>query len=119
MPGRAVLSRSLISLLFLIATCGWPQTTQQPNGPAGMSTGGVYQAVYDTAHRPITAGGVIKTGPVIFMNTAKQAGLTTWHHTAGTPEKRFILEAKGPGVCLLDYDNERACKVVGWRKLWV
>src|ERR1019366_1823303 len=71
-----------------------------------MSTGGVYQAVYDTAHRPITAGGVVKTGPVIFMNTAQQAGLTSWHHSAGTSEKRFILEAKGPGVALLDYDND-------------
>ena len=72
-----------------------------------MATGGVFQPVYDSAKRPITAGGTVKTGPVVFMNTAEQAGLTNWHHTAGTPEKRFILEAKGPGVALLRFDLAR------------
>ncbi len=42
-----------------------------------------------------------------------QAGLTQWHHQAGTPEKRLILEAKGPGVCLLDYDND------GWLDIYL
>ena len=78
-----------------------------------MATGGVFQPVYDSAKRPITAGGTVKTGPVVFMNTAEQAGLTNWHHTAGTPEKRFILEAKGPGVALLDYDND------GWLDIYL
>jgi len=114
MSGRAVLSSSLISLLFLTAPCGSAQAApQQQGGSGGMSTGGVYQAVYDTAHRPITAGGVVKTGPVIFMNTAQPAGLTSWHHTAGTSQKRFILEAKGPGVALLDYDND------GWLDIYL
>jgi len=31
----------------------------------------------------------------------------------GTPEKRLILEAKGPGVCLLDYDND------GWLDIYL
>ena len=43
----------------------------------------------------------------------QQAGLTKWHHTAGTPEKRLIVEAKGPGVCLLDYDND------GWLDIYL
>ena len=30
----------------------------------------------------------------------------------GNPQKRFILEAKGPGVCLLDYDND------GWLDIY-
>ncbi|MHB1957960.1 MAG: CRTAC1 family protein [Acidobacteriaceae bacterium] len=78
-----------------------------------MATGTASLAVYDAQHRPITAGGFVKTGPVIFMDVAKQAGLTTWHHTAGTPEKKFIVEAKGPGVCLLDYDND------GWLDIYL
>ena len=78
-----------------------------------MATGGVFKPVYDSANRPITAGGTVKTGPVVFMNVAKQAGLTKWHHTAGTPEKRFILEAKGAGVALLDYDND------GWLDIYL
>jgi hypothetical protein len=33
-----------------------------------MATGGVFKAVYDSANRPITADGLVKTGPVVFMN---------------------------------------------------
>ncbi|MGA2833769.1 MAG: CRTAC1 family protein [Terracidiphilus sp.] len=77
---------------------------QQSQG--GMATAGPKTAQFDSQHRPITAGGFVKTGPIIFQDVAKEAGLTSWHHTAGTAEKRLILEAKGPGVCLLDYDND-------------
>jgi hypothetical protein len=55
----------------------------------------------------------VKTGPVVFQDVARQAGLTGWHHKAGTPEKRLILEEKGPGVCLLDYDND------GWLDIYL
>jgi hypothetical protein len=86
---------------------------QEATSHAGMATGGVHTAEFDKEHRPITAGGFLKTGPVIFLNTADQAGLTTWHHTAGAPEKRFILEANGAGVALLDYDND------GWLDIYM
>ena len=71
-----------------------------------MANAGPQQAQFDSQHRPITAGGFVKTGPIVFENVAGPAGLTGWRHQAGTPEKRLILEAKGPGVCLLDYDND-------------
>ena len=79
----------------------------------GMASSGPQKAQFDSRHRPITAGGFVKTGPIIFQNVAEAAGLTRWHHTAGTPEKRLILEAKGPGVCLLDYDND------GWMDIYL
>lgn len=79
----------------------------------GMANAGPQAAVFDEQHRPITAGGFVKTGPIIFQDTAKQAGLTVWHHKAGTPEKKLILEAKGPGVCLLDYNND------GWLDIFL
>ena len=78
-----------------------------------MASAGPQAAEFDSEHRPITAGGFVKTGPVIFQDVARAAGLTGWHHTAGTPEKRLILEAKGPGVCLLDYDND------GWLDIYL
>jgi hypothetical protein len=108
------LSSSLFILeLFLTMPCGWVQTVpQKPGGASGMATGNAHQPVYDKAHRPITAGGQVETGPIIFMDTAAKAGLTSWRHTAGTPEKRFILEAKGAGVALLDYDND------GWLDIY-
>jgi hypothetical protein len=86
---------------------------QQGTSQAGMATGGIHRAEFDSEHRPITAGGFVKTGPVIFLNAAGEAGLTTWHHTAGTSEKRFILEANGAGVALLDYDND------GWLDIYM
>lgn len=55
----------------------------------------------------------MKSGPVIFVNVAAKAGLTHWHNTTGTPEKRVIIEAKGSGVCLLDYDND------GWLDIYL
>lgn len=93
---------------------GWCQTAPPPKGEmtGSIATGRTFKAVYDSEDRPITAGGFVKTGPVVFMNTAEQAGLTSWRHKAGTPEKRFILEAKGPGVGLLDYDND------GWLDIY-
>jgi hypothetical protein len=114
MFGRALFSSIFLSLPLLTAPGGSAQATQQQqSGAGGMATGGVFQPIYDSSKRPITAGGQVKTGPIVFMNTARQAGLTSWHHTAGTPEKRFILEAKGPGVALLDYDND------GWLDIYL
>jgi hypothetical protein len=78
-----------------------------------MANAGPQTAVFDSQHRPITAGGFVETGPIVFQNVAAAAGLTHWHHTAGTPAKRMILEAKGPGVCLLDYDHD------GWLDIYL
>jgi len=55
----------------------------------------------------------VKDGPVIFKDIAQQAGLTSWHHQMGTLEKKYILEATGSGVALLDYDND------GWLDIYM
>src|SRR5579862_7084775 len=91
------------------------QTQQKPQSgqQTGMASGGAHQAVFDTEHRVITAGGFVKTGPVVFEDVAKAAGLTSFHHIAGTPDKPYIVEAKGPGVCLIDYDND------GWLDIYL
>ena len=78
-----------------------------------MGSAGPQAPQLDSQHRPMTAGGFVKAGPIVFQDTAAAAGLTRWHHTAGTAEKRFILEAKGPGVCLLDFDND------GWLDIYL
>ena len=78
-----------------------------------MATAGPQKAEFDSLHRPITAGGFVKNGPIVFQDVAAKAGLTSWHHVAGTPAKRLILEAKGPGVCLLDYDSD------GWLDIYL
>ena len=79
----------------------------------GESTGEVHAAVHDSENRPITAGGFVKDGPVLFVDVTHQAGLDTWTHRMGTPEKRFIIETDGSGVGLLDYDND------GWLDIYL
>ena len=106
--------RLFVVPLLLVAPWSWPQTAAKtPAGSGGMATGGAFHPVFDSSNRPITAGGQVKTGPTLFMDQAAKAGLAAWHHTAGTPEKRFILEAKGAGVALLDYDND------GWLDIYL
>ena len=79
----------------------------------GSATRGEFAPVLDSEKRPITAGGFVKTGPVIFKDIAEKAGLTTWRHAMGTPEKNYILETTGSGVALLDYDND------GWLDIYL
>ncbi len=78
-----------------------------------MANAGAHPAEFDADHRPITAGGFVKSGPVVFKDIAETAGLTTWRNVAGTPSKQIIIEAKGSGVCLLDYDND------GWLDIYL
>jgi len=79
----------------------------------GSATRGEFAPVLDSEKRPITAGGFVKSGPVIFKDIAEKAGLTTWRHTMGTPAKNYILETTGSGVALLDYDND------GWLDIYL
>jgi hypothetical protein len=60
-----------------------------------------------------TAGGFVDTGAVIFKDVTATAGLGGWGHTMGTLEKRYIVEANGSGVALLDYDND------GWLDIYL
>ena len=85
----------------------------QPVSKGGVNTGGAHPAVLDAEHRPITAGGFVKTGPVIFEDVAQKAGLATWTHHMGSPEKGVILETVGSGVTLLDFDGD------GWLDIYL
>lgn len=53
------------------------------------------------------------TGPLIFDDITKAAGLSTWSHHMGTAEKSVILDSVGSGVALLDYDND------GWLDIYL
>jgi len=55
----------------------------------------------------------VPSGPVVFQNIAEQAGLARWRNITGTPQKRIIIEAKGSGVCLLDFDHD------GWLDIYL
>ncbi len=101
-------------MVVFCSSCGAAAAGQEGQATGGgMATAGPQAAVFDSQHRPITAGGFVKTGPIVFMDATKQAGLSTWSNVTGTPEKRAIIEAKGSGVCLLDYDND------GWLDIYL
>ncbi len=82
-------------------------------GQSGSATGGIFAPVLDEEKRPITRGGFVKTGPIVFQDVSEKAGLNTWRHTMGEPSKPFILETNGSGVCLLDYDHD------GWLDIYI
>ena len=88
-----------------------PAPAQQ--GMGGIAGGVGAAPVYDEMKRPITAGGFVDKGPVVFEDITKSAGLSGWSHKMGVPEKNFIVETNGSGVALIDYDNS------GWLSIYL
>ena len=63
--------------------------------------------------RPITAGGFVDNGTVVFEDATKARawprGSTSW----APRQKKYILETDGSGVGLIDYDND------GWLDIYL
>ncbi len=108
---------SLMSTFACAQTAQPAQSTedkQQPHGAmSGASSGTAHAPLLDEQKRPITAGGFVKSGPVIFVDDSEKAGLTHWTHKMGSPEKNYIVETNGSGIGLIDYDND------GWMDIYV
>jgi len=116
---RRLLAGLLLAVLSLSGECRAQQPAQEMDSPppqkgamGGNATGGTFAAVYDAENRPITAGGFVDHGPVVFQDVTRAAGLSGWTHKMGTPEKNYIIDADGSGVALLDYDND------GWLDIY-
>lgn len=86
---------------------------RQSTSGNSVSTGRAQLPVLDAQRRPITAGGFVATGPVVFKDIAQTAGLASWKHTEGSAKKTSLLEAIGSGVALLDYDGD------GWLDIYL
>jgi hypothetical protein len=69
--------------------------------------------VFDSQHRPITAGGFVDGAPVVFEDITHKSGIDKFLHHSGTPDKGTIIEVPGSGVALLDYDND------GWLDIYL
>ncbi len=90
-----------------------PVEGSQPASNSGVGTGGAHAAILDSQNRPITAGGFVKSGPIVFQDVAAKAGLNSFHHQVGTEDLKYIIETIGSGVALLDYDND------GWLDIYL
>ncbi len=117
---RVLVSGALIAaLLFPFDLRGQQQAQPQPpakpqqGGMSGIAGGLGAPAQYDEQKRPITAGGFVDSGPIVFQDITAQAGLSGWIHKMGVPQKNFIIETNGSGVCLVDYDND------GWLDIYL
>src|ERR1700733_4425806 len=114
---RSIAARALLAIVCAACLAAQekadPAQNPRPQTPGVVSTGGAHAAVLDSEKRPITAGGFVDSGPVIFQDISEKAGLTRWRHVMGTPEDTFIIETVGSGVALLDYDND------GWLDIYL
>jgi enediyne biosynthesis protein E4 len=114
---RLMLRKTALSVSFLLCFSGFQvraySQEQMLSQQGGVSTGGAYAPVHDAEHRPITAGGFVDRGPVVFKDVSREAGLMTWRHAGGSPTKTYIVESLGSGVALLDYDND------GWLDIYL
>ena len=109
MPVRSLFAGALSVALTASGTCTGAQNISgsqtQPGSrvASGAASGKV----------PITAGGMVESGTVVFQDISKTAGLTGWSHTMGTAEKKLIIETNGSGVGLIDYDKD------GWLDIYM
>jgi hypothetical protein len=111
------LSLALCLGLALVLPCARRALAQTPlptSGAMGGNASGPPRApVYDAEKRPITAGGFVDSGPMVFRDISRASGLSRWKHVMGTPRKKYILETDGSGVGLIDYDND------GWLDIYL
>ena len=126
-PSRAHRIRSFARLLAGFLFAAWLllfsraallHAQQSPPAPlaaqqGGASTAGVYAPIHDADNRPITAGGMVEKGPVVFEDISRSSGLATWKYIGGTAAKALIVESLGGGAGLLDYDND------GWLDIYL
>ncbi len=89
------------------------QMQSAPGSQGGASTAGAFAPVHDAEHRPITAGGFVDHGPVVFTDASRSSGLTAWRLLRRNSEKQYIVESLGGGVALLDYDRD------GWLDIYL
>ena len=120
---ESVLASLAIAIVMILVANSRALSQKQENTPSevlpmqptqgSVASGVAHAAVLDSEKRPITAGGFVESGPIVFQDVAEKAGLTRWRQVSGTDKPRYILETIGSGIALLDYDND------GWLDIYL
>ena len=112
--------KSFACVVAIVALCCVPQPKQAwaqrvPNAEAKRASkagpGGTRANL--PRKTPITADGFVDSGPIVFEDVTKTAGLSGWIHTMGAKDKGLICDVNGSGVGLIDYDND------GWLDIYL
>jgi hypothetical protein len=94
-----------------------PGRTWAQNGPVQAAQGGGASRPSNSPtgvrQTPVTADGFVDSGPVVFEDITRAAGLSGWKHTMGAADKGLICDVNGSGVGLIDYDND------GWLDIYL
>ena len=61
----------------------------------------------------LTAPGASANSPVMFVDVAREAGLTVPNVWGSVDHKKYIIEAKGSGLAFFDYDHD------GWLDIYL
>jgi hypothetical protein len=103
--------RKSLACVFVIPTlvCGlYAQTAPKSAGGAAKIP------APPQAHKSaITEEAFVDSGPVVFQDVSKAAGLAAWRHTMGSADKSLICDVNGSGVGLIDYDKD------GWLDIYL
>jgi len=73
---RLVVVTLLVAFPFSLCMSRAQQEAPMPkqSGMGGNATGGTFAPVYDSEKRPITAGGTVDSGTVVFEDITRSAG---------------------------------------------
>ncbi len=100
---RAAVASSLACVAPLLVLA---QSARDRNGSAETATPAARKL-------PVTADSIVDSGPVVFRDVTKEAGLAGWSHVMGAADKGLIIDTNGSGVGLIDYDND------GWLDIYL